>query len=784
MASGSGCETPPFRVDVLDLHEDPQAQYKITPNSSCNITDPNGVVIATASERDATVDTYTFAWQLNSAALPGTIIQSDVTNTSQLDNSPEGSYALTVFNTVTGCSFTSGVNVTIDRNVSLPNIITVNKIEPTTCIGDGSAEVTSISIGGGPALSGTAIVPPNFEYEWYQGNFTPSSLLATVTPILTPIKNGKYYVLVKDLSTDCKSAPTEVELVDQNIILPSIEITLTTPQISCDNTVLGTGKLLAEIVADNPGASFANPDYTFEWFPNLTLNSPNISTATSTATTNTIIDLSAGDYSLQVTNSKTGCRNDAIYIVPNNAPQFQPQLSLSSSERTLCVGQDGSVFAGIVNINPAYPFPLDFTADLYFGNVAGSLPPTPDIAGMANVTGFPQNFVTPNNLAEGPYTVRVIDNNTGCVSVKAVDVKDGRKLPEIVIVAENPNINCDDTIANGQLEATADVNQIAGYTFDWYTGATIPTPAPTPIVTDNNRLIGFVGGDYSVRVTRELTGCVNDKNGKIVDGRVFPEAPTALVVRDRTNCLIPNGWVTANVNGITIAHTFNWYDGSATKPTSDFVAPDYFDREIGPYTVTATDLITRCVSKPATVNVDDARVNPVVELTSKAALCLTPTGVVSLELINNQDVTLTDITWYDDASNRIVGRGPEVYELTAGFYTAEFISSESCDGTASIEIETEILSYNLVSVNGDNKNDAWIIDCLQNFPENNVKVFNRSGVKVYEADGYNNTTVIFRGVGENGVYFLGDKLPDGTYFYIIDKRNGSKPITGYLELVK
>lgn len=773
---GSGCESAPFKVDIKDLSEDPQAQYGFIPNSSCNTTNPNGVVIATASERDATVDAYTFTWQLNSNPIPATITQTDVTNTSQLDNSPEGNYSLTVFNTTTGCSFTSGVNVTLDLSVSLPNIITVDKDEPTTCIGDGSAEVTSISIGGGAALSGAAIAPPNFEYEWYNGNFIPDSLLTTVAPLLTPIKNGKYYVLVKDLSTDCKSAPTEVELEDKNIIYPNVEITLTVPQISCDDSVFGTAVLVSNADSQND----TNPSYTFEWFSNLDLS------GSSFAATSTIDSLSAGNYSLEVKNLVTGCASSAIYIVPDNAPQFFPQLALSSAERTLCVGQDGSVFAGIININPAYPFPLNFTADLYFGDKVNdpNLPNlTPDLPNMPNVPGFAQNFTTPNNLAHGFYTVRVVDNNTGCVALKAEEVKDGRQLPDVVIVSENPNINCDDTIANGQLAATADGNQIAGYTFDWYTGASISNTA-TPLVANNNRLIGHVAGDYTVRVVRELTGCVTDETGKIIDGRVFPPAPTALVLRDRTNCVIPNGWVTANVNGITIAHTFNWYDGSTTKPTSDFVGSDYFDRDIGPYSVTATDIITGCVSLPAVVNVKDARVTPVVELTSTPAFCLTPTGVVSMELINNQQVILTDITWYDDATNGVIGRGPEVYDLPAGFYTVDYMSSESCEGSASIEVETEILSYNLVSVNGDEKNDVWIVDCLQNFPNNNVKVFNRSGVKVYEADGYNNTTVVFRGTGENGVYFLGDRLPDGTYFYIIDKRDGSKPITGYLELVR
>ena len=778
---GRTCSSAPYKVDIQDKRLFPKVSYTFVPNSSCSVLIPNGQVQATALEQDNTFDTYLFNWKFNNTNLPiaspqigSTIVQSAVGNIGNLANSPEGNYSLTVQNQITGCNFISDVTVTVDRNVSLPNIITVNKTEPTTCIGDGSAVVTSISIGGGPPFSGAAIAPPNFEYEWYRGNFAPANLLATVAPLLSPIANGKYYVLVKDLTTDCKSAPTEVELKDQNIVYPVVEITLTTPQISCDPTY-GTGVLMS--TADNQNDT--NPNYTFAWFPSLDI------TGTRFATTSTISGLKNGNYSLEVENLLTGCKKSALYIVPDNGPQFFPQLALSSTERTLCAGQDGSVFAGIININPAYPFPLDFSADLYFGNKVNDpnlATLTPDIPNMPNVPGFAQNFTTPNNLAEGFYTVRIVDNNTGCATVQAEEIADARKLPEVVVVPENPNVNCDDTIANGQLSATANNNQIAGYTFDWFTGATIPNAA-TPIVTGNHRLIGRIAGDYSVRVTRQLTGCVSDKSGKIIDGRIIPPAPTALVMRDRTNCDFPNGWVASNVKGITIAHTFKWYDGSAVKPAHDFIGSDYFDRDVGPYSVTATDMITGCVSLPATVAVKDARVIPLVNITSTPAFCLTASGVFTLELINNQEVVLTDISWYDATGNR-AGGGPEVYNLPAGAYTVEFVSSEGCEGDASLEMGTQILSYNLVSANGDGANDLWIVDCLQNFPNNNVKVFNRSGIKVYEADGYDNSNIVFKGFGEQGVYLLGDKLPDGTYFYIIDKGDGSKPVTGYFELIR
>jgi hypothetical protein len=55
---------------------------------------------------------------------------------------------------------------------------------------------------------------------------------------------------------------------------------------------------------------------------------------------------------------------------------------------------------------------------------------------------------------------------------------------------------------------------------------------------------------------------------------------------------------------------------------------------------------------------------------------------------------------------------------------------------------------------------------------------------VYMGEGYDNAEIYFDGKSNKGVSPMGINLPDGTYFYVIDKRDGSKPIAGYLELVK
>ena len=75
--------------------------------------------------------------------------------------------------------------------------------------------------------------------------------------------------------------------------------------------------------------------------------------------------------------------------------------------------------------------------------------------------------------------------------------------------------------------------------------------------------------------------------------------------------------------------------------------------------------------------------------------------------------------------------------------------------------------------NGDGINDSWMIPGIENYPNSLIKVYNRWGHEVFVSKGYRNDW--------NGSYKSNsNKLPSGSYMYIIDPANGSAPIQGWL----
>lgn len=104
---------------------------------------------------------------------------------------------------------------------------------------------------------------------------------------------------------------------------------------------------------------------------------------------------------------------------------------------------------------------------------------------------------------------------------------------------------------------------------------------------------------------------------------------------------------------------------------------------------------------------------------------------------------------------------------------------------ARVKVDKSLVIYNAVSPNGDGLNDYFRIDGIGAYTNNTVSIFNRWGVKVYETTAYDTNGNVFKGISEGReTVNVNEKLPAGTYFYVIDFQNtndgASTKKAGYL----
>lgn len=107
------------------------------------------------------------------------------------------------------------------------------------------------------------------------------------------------------------------------------------------------------------------------------------------------------------------------------------------------------------------------------------------------------------------------------------------------------------------------------------------------------------------------------------------------------------------------------------------------------------------------------------------------------------------------------------------------IVTNSSGCTAASEIVVHVLKTpvipNTFTPNGDGVNDTWEIKYLSTYQNNTVQVYNRYGERLYSSIGYS--------VPWDGNY-RGASLPPGTYYYIIDPKNGRKIISGSVTIIR
>lgn len=110
-------------------------------------------------------------------------------------------------------------------------------------------------------------------------------------------------------------------------------------------------------------------------------------------------------------------------------------------------------------------------------------------------------------------------------------------------------------------------------------------------------------------------------------------------------------------------------------------------------------------------------------------------------------------------------------------YTLKVTSSDGCTANDNVFIKVlkEVKVPNAFSPNGDNINDTWQIKYLDSYPNAEVSIFNRYGQLVYRSIGY--------AVPWDGTY-LGKPLPMGTYYYIINPKNGRAAMNGSITIIR
>ncbi len=138
----------------------------------------------------------------------------------------------------------------------------------------------------------------------------------------------------------------------------------------------------------------------------------------------------------------------------------------------------------------------------------------------------------------------------------------------------------------------------------------------------------------------------------------------------------------------------------------------------------------------------------------------------------------------------IIGNSAFSGDLAQGFITSEtFLPSDYAAITfGTIPLPSDTFAVNnptlgnyFLSPNGDGTNDFWIIDGLEESPNNSVRVFNRYGQKVFEQINYTNE---FRGIANNGTLITNQSagLPEGVYFYLVTMDDLELEYSGFLFL--
>ncbi len=151
-------------------------------------------------------------------------------------------------------------------------------------------------------------------------------------------------------------------------------------------------------------------------------------------------------------------------------------------------------------------------------------------------------------------------------------------------------------------------------------------------------------------------------------------------------------------------------------------------------------------------------------------------AIIRLENINRQDTT--DL-FGEALFKRISINDSMHYEITkTGYLPDSGVVSVTDSNIAKhvvLELKPELQAANLISPNGDGKNDYWEIYNVERYSEFRVDIYSTTGELLYTATDYENNK--WNGKTDDR------ELPDGIYYYIITSPQNEIVFKGVINLI-
>uniref|UniRef100_UPI002613B482 gliding motility-associated C-terminal domain-containing protein n=1 Tax=uncultured Tenacibaculum sp. TaxID=174713 RepID=UPI002613B482 len=711
--------------------------------------------------------TITFVSQPNvEYSIDGITFQSS----EVFSNLSPNTYDLTVRSTVDStCSATNSVPVVIN-SVPIPPVVPVlaSVLQPTCSIPTGTI---------------TFVSQPNVEYSIDGITFQSSEVFTNLSP-------NTYDLTVRSTVDTTCSATNSVPVVINSVPIPPVVPVLASVLQPTCSIPTGTITFISQ-----PNVEYSIDGVTFQSSEVFTSLSPNTYDLTVRSTVDT---------TCSATNSVPVVINSVPIppVVPVLASVLQPTCSIPTGTITF-VSQpnveysiDGITFQSsevFTNLSPnTYDLTVRSTVDTTCSAtnsvpvVINSVPIPPAVPVLASVLqptcSIPTGTITfisqPNveysidgvtfqssevftSLSPNTYDLTVRSTvDTTCSATNSVPVVIN-SVPSLPVISASITTQPSCTINTGEITIGNPIGSNFEYSID---GATFQT---SPIFSNLNP------NTYTITVRNILdVTCVSTTSLTITAAPVVNLAitcPPSITLEcgaslETTNTGIPI--IIESCGEVTLTFTDSNLTNGCSSNTGTLIR-----------TFTATDERGDMVTCTQEIIIEDT-IAPVFETTIPPNLlvsCDTIPQVVTPQATDSCGDSV-NITF---SENRIDGACSNRY-LIERIWTATDVCGNASTFTQQVDVFCPVNVYNGISFNNDGVNDIFLLEGIECYT-NTVKIFNRWGVLVFETENYDNVTNVFRGVSEGRLTIAkNEKLPTGTYFYIIKY---DFPNNGNLELL-